>query len=411
MATILWRGDAPTVSQVDTVTFASIADTDYTTFTINGKSVVVTATASTTTQETYAALCVTTLEASTIPEFVELTYTSSASGLFTTGASDGRPFTMTATGTNMTASRSTTTTASSPNDAGLAANWSGGALPVNSDDVIFENSTVDCLWNLGSLSAVTLASLKIKQSYSGRIGLPVLTDTGYYEYRTRELTISSTVVNVGEGEGLGTRRCFLNLGSAATTVSVYDTGGPEDSSVGAFVFRGTNASNVLRVARGDVGVGMLKSTDAATLATVEISYVDDVNGDSRVRLGPTCTLTAIEVYGGDVDIYSDFASLVQEGGRVKCHEGVSPATSIDILEGVCEYRSSGTLTQGYVASGGELIFWGLSTRTVTNLSIYAGAIVRDRFKTVTFTNPIVLVRCALSEVELELGTSISIART
>lgn len=411
MATVIWRGDAPTVPQVDTVTFAAISDTDYTTFAINGKSVVVTATASTTTQETYAALCVTTLEASTIPEFAELTFTSSASGLFVTGASDGRPFTMTATGTNMTATRTTTTTASSPNDAGLAANWVGGALPVNSDIVIFENSTVDCLWNLSALSAVTLAQLRIKQSYTGSIGLPLLTETGYYEYRTRELTISSTLVYIGEGDGAGSGRIFLNLGSAATTVSVYDTGSAEDSAVGALVLRGTNAANILRVARGDVGVAMLRATDTATLATTEISYIDDQDGDSRVRLGSGCTLTTVEVYGGDVDIYADFTTLVQEGGLVKCHEGVSPSTSIDVLDGTCQYRSSGTLAQGYVSDGGVLEFWGLATRTVTNLTIYAGATVRDRFKTVTFTNPIVLTRCSLEEVTLELGTSISIART
>ena len=295
MATVIWRGDAPTVAQVDTVTFSLISDTDFTTFTINGKSVVVTATTSTLTQELFAAACATALEASTIPEFEELTFTSSASGLFVTGPSDGRPFTMTATGTNMTASRTTTTTASSPNDASLAANWVGGALPVNSDTVIFENSDVDCLWNLGSLSAVTLASLQIKQSYTGNIGLPLLTSTGYYEYRTTELTIGATSVRVGDGEGNGSSRCFLNLGSAQTAVLVTDTGSAEDPSVGALVIRGTHASNVLRVARGDVGVAMLRSTDTATFATVEASYIDDEAGDSRLRLGPGCTLTTVEV--------------------------------------------------------------------------------------------------------------------
>lgn len=411
MATVIWRGDAPTVAQVDTVTFSLISDTDFTTFTINGKSVVVTATTSTLTQELFAAACATALEASTIPEFEELTFTSDANGLYCTGPSDGRPFTMTATGTNMTASRTTTTTASSPNDASLAANWVGGALPVNSDTVIFENSDVDCLWNLGSLSAVTLASLQIKQSYTGNIGLPLLTSTGYYEYRTTELTIGATSVRVGDGEGNGSSRCFLNLGSAQTAVLVTDTGSAEDPSVGALVIRGTHASNVLRVARGDVGVAMLRSTDTATFATVEASYIDDEAGDSRLRLGPGCTLTTVEVYGGRHDIYADLSTLTVEGGSVVCHEGVSPATAIDVMGGLVEYRSSGTLTQGYVAGDGELVFWGLATRTVTNLTLYTGATVRDKFKTVTFTNPIVLTRCALEDVTLELGSNINIART
>lgn len=411
MATIIWRGDAPTTAQVDTVTFSLISDTDYTTFTINGKSVVVTATTGTLTQELYAAACATALEASTIPEFVELTFTSDANGLYCTGADDGRPFTMTATGTNMTASRTTTTTASSPNDAGLAANWVGGALPVNSDAVIFENSDVDCLWNLSTLSGVTLASLEIKQSYTGNIGLTLLTSTGYYEYRTRELTVGATTVTIGNGEGNGSGRMFLNLGSVQTTVLVTNTGSAEDSTVGALVLRGTHASNVLRVARGDVGVAMLKSTDTATFATIEASYIDDEAGDSRLRLGPGCTLTTVEVYGGRHDIYADLSTLTVEGGSVVCHDGVSPATAIDVMGGVVEYRSSGTLTQGYVAGDGELVFWGLATRTVTNLTLYTGATVRDKFKTVTFSNPIVLTRCALEDVTLELGTNISIART
>ncbi len=70
-------------------------------------------------------------------------------------------------------------------------NWSGGAVPVAADDVIFSNGSVPCLYGLDQ-SGVTLASLTIDQSYTGKIGLykgggfstsadgsTVVTDSGY----------------------------------------------------------------------------------------------------------------------------------------------------------------------------------------------------------------------------------------
>jgi hypothetical protein len=414
VATIIWRGDAATVAQVDTITFSAISDTDYTTFTINGKDIRVTATASTVTQTTFGALCATTIGqySNTIPEFAEVSATSNATALYITGPTDGTPFTLGVVGTNMTATPSTSTAASSPNHASIADNWSGGAVPGTGDTVIFENSDVDCLYGLDAITGDTLAALRIKASYTGDIGLPTRNENGtlsYYEYRDTQLQLGATLVFIGEGEGPGSQRINLDLEAVASEVIVYNTADAADASVGAVSLVGSNAGNVVRVAKGSVGLATQRETDTMVCATLECSYDTSQDSDSAVIVGRGTTLTAVKVYGGEHIINADLTTLVQDGGTVRLMPGVSPGTSIDIRGGVCYYDSDGTLTQGYVSDGAELIFGKFDARTVTNLTIYAGATVRDTFKTVTWSNPIVLTRCSIAEVTLDLGVGITLA--
>ena len=103
---------------------------------------------------TFLDLLVTALNASTITEFAEVTWSRSTSTLIGTADTAGKPFTATMSTTETgggaadsqtidggASSAGTSTTAcSGPNFWNVAGNWSGGAVPVNSDDVIIENT-------------------------------------------------------------------------------------------------------------------------------------------------------------------------------------------------------------------------------------------------------------------------------
>ena len=415
MATVIWRGDAAAVAQVERYSVSGVgAPTvgESITFTCGNKTIVVEVTNSNNASAAaFYGSCVTAIGTydNDIPEFAEVTATSDSTYLYLTGPVSGKPFTITATssGGGLSVSQSTTTTASSPNDVGLAANWVGGSLPANGDTVIIENTDSSLLYNLDDLASVALASLQIRQSFTGEIGLPAF-GADYYEYRTTKWQIASSSVVIGQGSGTGSGRIQLDLRSTQTEVIVWNTGTPDDPDIGAVSIIGSNASNVVRVAKGSVGIATALASDTATVATLEMAFDTNQDSDSSVTVGSGVTLTTIKVYGGEHEIRADFTNLTQYGGRTRLMTGVSPSGAIDILGGQCLYDSDGTLTQGYVAAGGELIFGKFDARTVTNLSIYAGATVRDPFDTVTWSNGIILVRCSIEDVTLDLGTGITL---
>src|SRR5262245_49483736 len=130
MSTIRWRGDAPAVAQVQTITIGVNDVATAYKVTINGKTVPVPGNAggaSATASDLASAL-----KAATVPpEFAEIVWTVNAAVITGTAAKPGRPFSLavSTSGGTGTISTAVTNAGSGPNDAGVAANWSGGALP------------------------------------------------------------------------------------------------------------------------------------------------------------------------------------------------------------------------------------------------------------------------------------------
>ena len=98
MATKIWRGDAPSIAQITTITPATVEVGDTFTITINGKSIIVTATVAT--AANVCDLFVTAIAASTIPEFGEVDAVSSSGVLTLTAGTAGVPFVVTASASN-----------------------------------------------------------------------------------------------------------------------------------------------------------------------------------------------------------------------------------------------------------------------------------------------------------------------
>jgi len=418
MATIKWRGDAPITRQSGILTVGGTIEVgDVFIVTINGKAVSVSAT--TTVAITTATEIATALAASTIPEFVEITWTDNLDATITyTGPDDGSPIVLTASTTEAGGGAADAQTfvdtpgdsASSPNHWDVAANWSSNTVPVNSDDVFIEDNDVDIKHGLAQ-TAVTLTSLNIAQSYTGKIGLPERNTDGseeYYEYRDQYLAIKATAMNIGYGVGQGSSMLNIDNSTAATTVDLQGTGSSDSQNRPTFLWKGTHASNVVNVSKGSIGAAYLPG-ESATIATLRIGYKDSILGDAEVYIGSGVTLTTVSKSGGELFAKAGCTTLTQTDGDSTIDAGAM--TTLHVQGGNVYWNSTGTLTTANVTGNGSLDFSkDMRAKTVTNpINIYGNqSKLNDPFKVVGSLVVDLEQRNTLDG--LVLGTNLSLTR-
>lgn len=400
MATKIWRGDAPSIAQVTDWVFGGTWEaTDVVTITAGTKTVSVVAgstTITTVVDTVFAAL--NALDADDYPEFAEVTWSRSSNSLRATADTAGVAFGFTVATTEtgggaadaqtidgLATSPGTNSTANSgPNDWSVAANWSGNAVPVNSDDVIIQDSNVDIFYGLDQ-NGVTLTSLMIAADFTGKVGLPTIhagtSTTGqYYEYRETRLKISSGVVRIGDGNGTGAPLIKLALGSNAAAVTVFKTGNAADTDYGALQLTNTNAGSTLAIFGGAVDVAM-QPGDTSTIPSI-------VASGGVVRLGTGVTLTTVEANGqSQVEVRSAATTLkTQDGGRIqKLAAGTGAA--VLVYGGPVEWKGGGTVTALTVGAGKTFDASGcLVAFTITDSTAYDQATINDAGGKATFTN-------------------------
>jgi hypothetical protein len=436
MATRRWTGTALAKKQVTTIAVTGTwATGDTATITINGNDLVVTIGAAAAIADVAAAIvaAINAADATTglvgtesrnvggqeIAEFTEVTASGAASPITLTGNTAGKPFTAAvsaSTAGDGDLGAPSTTAATGPNHADNADNWTGNALPVDGDTVVFDEGGVSVLYGLDQ-SSVTPAAITITQGYTGFIGLPETNEDNpsepYREYRETYLKYgadadaTNIVVKIGEGVGSGSGRIKLNTNDSQTTGTVFNSGQKAKPDVPAIVWKGTHASNVLNVYKGDIGIAPFAGETAA-IATLRVGFVDNKEGDANVRLGAGVTLTNIDQSGGTLTVNSATTDIDINGGTLDIG-GSGAHASIENDGGTVYYRSTGTLATLKVGSGGVVSFArDLQTRTVTNCEITRGASLLDPHKTVAWTNGIDLIRCGVGDVTLDLGKHLTL---
>lgn len=433
MGTKIWRGDAPAVAQVVTVTVGgTIEATDIFNLAINGKTLAVVG--GSTTAATVAAAIVAAwnaLSSTAWPEFAEITAAYTSGGSFTlTGDTAGKPFTVSLTTTetgggtadDQTFTQTATTACSGPNYADVAANWDGG-LPVDGDDVVIGPGSSSILYGLDN-HTVTPASIVISQGFTGKIGLARVnrdvSTAPYYEYRETYLKYGESgdstniAVTIGAGEGTGSSRIKLSTGSSQATISVLNSGQVETVGDQSIYWVGTHASNSLQVSKGSVGVAALPG-ESATLLTLNVGYRQNVSGDSSVACGSGVTLTnaTIRQAGGNLTLNSatsGTATITISDGKLTLQAGGH--LGLSILGGEVVYNSTGTLGGAPSVSGkGHLNFsQDLRTKTVTNpVEVYGpDAKVSDPQKVVSAL--ILDMNQTANTANLQIGTNFRLTR-
>ncbi len=398
MATVLWRGDAPAVAQVNTVTPANVLVSNTFTVTINGKAITVTATVATVANVT--ALLAAAIAASTIPEFLELTATDNTTNVLLTANTAGVPFTQTSSASGGTATNTTATATASagPNDWSTAANWTGGSIP--GSDVVVINNNIPILYGINQ-SGVTPTSITFGEDFSSDVGLPLYNPNGYYEYRPTRLAIVPSTITTYSQSG----RIRMDVGAATVTINGYNTGSPTDSA--AFDVTGTGSTMMLNLLKGSYGVA-LEPSQTASIGTARIGYISNVGGDVVLTLGSGCTTTTVNQEGGTVTMYAGATTLSMIGGTMTTI-GAGAFTTMTVQGGATVYhRSTGTITTLNVYPGATADFsLDLRGRTVTNCTVYSGGTLIDPEKTVTFANAFAVFEGSI----LSLGKSYSLQRS
>lgn len=416
MAAKYWLGQAAPVAQVNTLTVAgAVGAGDVYSVTMNTKVVSYTADGTETVDEVAEALAA-LLQEATIAEFAEVTWTQAAAVITGTATTAGVPFVNTSATTGAGTFVTATTTASAgPNHWDDVDNWSGNTLPVNGDAVYIRETAVSILYGIDQ-NAVTLLLLDIDSTFTGKIGLldfngAIGSTSTYSEYREKRLKIGATTINIGRGSGGGSGRIRLNTGAVQTTLNVYGTGSPEDSGRYVVDWIGTHASNKIVASRGSVAASY-KPGDTSVVAT---AIVGSRGGGNPVQalFGDNCTLTALTMTGGNVEVRNGFSTAVMTDGTLTITGTAGVTTSLDAQGGLVNYDSSGTLVAYNGGTESLIDFSRVNVaRTVTTCILTARAGLRDPGRTVTFGGSGVLVRCRNSELqEFDLGENNYYQRT
>jgi hypothetical protein len=412
----IWRGDAQPVKQITTCTFGTVTAGETFGLVINRKVISYTVTAATDQLRldelvTYLAATIGQYSNSTLSEFAEITAvkdpsTGTITGLKLTGPTNGAPFTVTSWSGGQTVTFTATQAPTGPNWFSNAANWSLNAVPTNGDEAIFENNEVDCLYGLEDASTTTLAILRIKSTYTGRIGLLPNNENGYVEYRPLALKIGATKCFIGEGDGTGSQ--FINLDFSAIQNSTYVAKTANAATGPAAVYiKGTHASNKLYVYRGQVGLCALVDTDAATATSTNISYIDSQDSDAKLHIGSGVTLTTHNQVGGEVTMYAAPTTVNQAGGTLRVYEG--NITTLNVNDGTAYYNGEGTIAAAVIGGDGTIdLHEDMRAKTFTAIEMERGASYKDPNGSATVTNGITLHRAKLQDVTIETKNQPSI---
>jgi hypothetical protein len=233
-----------------------------------------------------------------------------------------------------------------------AANWSGGAVPVNGDNVRLPAGTASINAGLDQ-SAVTLANFIIDEGYAGAIGTPL--DSGTLAY----LQIGCT-----RFEFAGTGESLINLGSSNIPVQIFDTAIPETGEFG-LLLKGSNLT-VADIEGGYVGFATIHG-ETATIATLRVK-----GAAARVWAGSGCTLTTVENYAGELELRAACTTLSHFKGRTRTSE-VGAITTLNVWGGTMLPESTGTITTANLYGGTTNFTGSGEARTVTTLKQNVGS--------------------------------------
>lgn len=400
MAVKKWRGGAAAVGQATRITFSAYTIGVVYTVTINGKSLSFTATAGTSANVSDG--LVAAWQATTEPEFSEVT-PSTSSGLLLTAITLGVPFTVTASATGgVTATVAEVTAPTGPNWFDNAQNWEGGSLPSAGDALVFELSSVDVLYGL--VSTTNFASLTFDSTFTGAVGLPATNSRGYREYRSRFLKLgdgtSAYAVVIGLGNGRQATRILLDAFDTDAAIQVYGSGNAGADEL-PIVIKNAGSASTLDQFGGSV---KLDADSSATFAAIRVT--PGSNSQSRLVSGPLVANGAVTAAGGDIELQGNSTSITASN-RANVRTvlaALCPTVTVGDGARVNWGSSENITTKAVIQSQGTLDFSGSADpKTVAACDIYPGGSLLDPVGVVTFTAGIAVKGSKLSDVVLDLG--------
>lgn len=415
MATKRWIGGATAVPQVDTLTVGGTIEAgDKFKITVTGEDGSTYTLSVSASGTTIAGTCTdiaNAWNASANPLLTPITALAGSTTVTLTADSGGVPFVVSATTTEsdnssadaQTFSRAATTANVGPSDWNSVNNWSDFAVPVSTDTVVIDGrSTSDILYGLNQ-SAVTLTALQVIRG-SPNVGTTIAA-----------LRISATTLEINvdpaEGGNATAASCInIDTGTNATTGTIFDSASQGTDGLESVIWKGVEATNIIRVRGGKVGIATSKPGDAATLATLQLLGQDS---NTSVHIGAGVTLTTLTQQTGDVKLECAVTTINQDGGALTT-EGTGTITTA-YISGVFKSNSTGTITNLHVEPGGLADFTGsTAARTVTNAAITGDGKINAALPTVsgaahaiTFSTGVDCIRGAKSG-QVDFGGDITV---
>ena len=329
MATNFWVGIAPL--QRNTLLFTcsapTLGATRYVEF--NGRRVTVIATdtsASTLATQFYEAIRTST------DAYVKDGTPSVDGATFTVvGPADGAPLTSPAVSTGVTLT--TNTAGTGPYHADNVLNYSSGALPGNGDTLIFlyGQAGTGPRYGLSALTAVTLALLKVLDSYLGNIGLP-RNRGAYIEHRPRYLESKGDEFEIYSRNADNDERFKILATKAGATVWILSGGGSSGANGVPVELSGLLSTSTVSA----VNTGVSISPEAAAVST--LTTIVATNANVLLSTGVTLS-TGITMTGGQLTTAVDVKAAVLKNVQCFFNEDAD-GSPISLSGGALTWKSS-----------------------------------------------------------------------
>jgi hypothetical protein len=382
MAKNVFLGTAPAVAQVTNVTPGTVEAGDIFRITLSddaGHSYQIAFTSAGTTVAGVTAgllAAANVAKAAGLSPWTLVTAADIGTALTITAMTAGVPFTATCSTVNGGANNTQTlvatvgTASSGPSDAGIAANWSLGAIPVATNEMYLENCAVDLLYGL-DFSAVGLNSFNVAQTFTGKIGQAAVAGAGYLKINT---PLADIGYHFAGGTPSGSGRVKLDFGSAtAAAITVHNSASsPAETNRPVVRLLAANAATVLNVRKGKVGIACESPTETSTLSAINESYVASVASDAELTIGAGVTLTTLTKTGGKATLLCAATNVINRAGDLLT-SGTGAITTLTVEGGTVTSNATGTITT-LNADGGQIDFTkSTSARTLTTLAARKGS--------------------------------------
>lgn len=414
MTTLYWKGCAPAVAQVTTLTPGGTMANQ--TFTLTVGHVELTYTAGDSDTASIIAQALRDLWNNSTHVYHTSITASQDSGVLTLTADvAGIPFKVipSATG-SATLTLSTLTQNSGPNDWSTPSNWSTNMLPVSGDVVIFQHNSVPVLFGLDQ-AGVSLSALHIDQSYTGKIGLDdalftvdaATTDNTQCEYRRTYLAISADTVNIGQHAGTatpsGASRIKLDTGNVQTLLQIYNTAiNASDNHQQVVRWIGNHAANVVSILRGKVGIASNLPGESATINQVYVGQAGSLGSDANVVIGSGVAMSDLYQTGGTVTLMCDVDVIEQSAGILNTQG--SATLEYVTLAGQADFQHTGDITSLTLRSSANADFSHQSAaRAIGSCKLHNAASLNlnnGNPLSISFTNGIDCVQTSPDEVNI-----------
>lgn len=335
MANNSWRHALHTqVKQVwsGTVTTTTLNHTYIVTLTLDDGStqaVTFTVTAAETTVTLVAVAFVSAWNLSQLRGVKHITASNVAGAITLTADKAGQPFSAAASGTGTWSGDGNTVECVSRHDYAQAGNWQLDAVPVITNDVIFNQGVQSIFYGLDQ-SGVALADFRVLPGCSSEFGL---IEDGLGQY----LQIDPNLFRY-EGNG---RKCLFDLSAAAIAVHIDGQGQPTATGLHAIYLIGS-ALTTVDILRGNVGLAVFDA-DTATITTLRVGHVQNPFADSDVTVGSGVTLTTLDANAGQTLMKGGCTTANVAADAVVTTEGAGTITTANVY-GKAYLNSTGTVT-------------------------------------------------------------------